>query len=360
MSNTNNQSMLFNKEPINKIPTFPSTRYQGSKVKIVDWIKHLTEELKFDSVLDAFGGTGSVGYMYKQLGKKVVFNDYLKSNYTVGKAIIENSYIKLNDHDISDLLLRHSSIKYPSFIQDTFHDIYYTDEENKWLDQTITNIKHLDNPYKKSLAYFALFQACIIKRPYNLFHRKNLYIRFANVSRSFGNKSTWDTPFELHFKKFIREANNAVFDNIKDNKASNLDVLDINSKESNLIYIDTPYVSQKGVGVNYFDFYHFLEGIMNYDKWHELIDTKYKHKKIKNDSSDWSNKNNIHLAFRKLFDKFKDSIIIVSYRSDGIPSIKEIASFLEEVGKKVKINELEYKYALSTNRAIKETLLIGQ
>lgn len=49
---------------------FPSTRYQGSKSKLVDWIKYYTQGLKFDSVLDAFGGTGSVAYMYKKLGRR--------------------------------------------------------------------------------------------------------------------------------------------------------------------------------------------------------------------------------------------------------------------------------------------------
>jgi len=32
--------------------------------------------------------------------------------------------------------------------------------------------------------------------------------------------------------------------------------------KTDLVYIDTPYISAKGIGVNYFDFYHFLEGIV--------------------------------------------------------------------------------------------------
>lgn len=36
---------------------FPSTRYQGSKLKLVEWIWQSMKHLDFESALDAFGGT---------------------------------------------------------------------------------------------------------------------------------------------------------------------------------------------------------------------------------------------------------------------------------------------------------------
>lgn len=171
----------------------------------------------------------------------------------------------MNNDDLDYILKRHSKIKYPTFINDTFHNIYFTDEENRWLDVVITNISQIQDKFKQALAYYALFQACIIKRPYNLFHRKNLYIRTAEVQRSFGNKTTWDTPFEDHFTKFVTEGNNAVFDNKRENRSFNADIVDLDIK-ADLVYIDTPYISAKGIGVNYFDFYHFLEGVVSYNQ----------------------------------------------------------------------------------------------
>ncbi len=263
-------------------PTFPSTRFQGSKLKIVDWIWEAIKDLNFNSALDAFGGTACVGYMLKEKGKRVTYNDILKFNWYIGLALIENDSIKLTEKDVDFLLTRHSEIKYSTFVYDTFKDIYFTDEENRWVDMIVTNINLFDDIYKKALAYFALFQSCIIKRPFNLFHRKNLYLRFSDVERNFGNKATWDTPFESHFIKFVDEANQAVFSNGKQNRALNLDVFDIEG-EFDLVYIDTPYISKNGVGVDYFDFYHFLEGLINYSKWSEMIDYRTKHKKLKGD-----------------------------------------------------------------------------
>jgi SOS regulatory protein LexA len=345
---------------LSKRAKFPSTRFQGSKTKLVERIWECIKELNFESSLDLFGGTGAVGYMLKTKGKQVYYNDYLTFNYLTGLALIENSKENLSDRDLDFILSRHSNIEYPNFIEKTFQDIYFTDEENRWLDVISTNIRQIKNKYKQALAYFALFQACTIKRPYNLFHRKNLYVRFADVERSFGNKTTWDKSFEQHFLNFVKEANYAVFDNKQENKAFNQDAFDLNIK-ADLIYIDTPYISKKGVGVDYIDFYHFLEGLSDYQNWYKHIDFNSKHRKFKNKKSVWSDKNKITDAFDNLFAKYKDSILVVSYRSDGIPSPEELQNLMKKYKKNVyEAFRSEYKYALSKNGDSKEILLIGR
>ena len=120
------QTNLFNfKEPIISNPfesyEFPSTRYQGSKLKLVDWIQAETKDLTFDTVLDAFGGTGSVSYLYKKMGKEVTYNDLLKFNYQFGKALIENKEVKLTDDDIRFVLNKNEGIEYKSIIEDDEH-----------------------------------------------------------------------------------------------------------------------------------------------------------------------------------------------------------------------------------------------
>ena len=91
---------------------FPSTRYQGSKYKIVDWIWENIKPLAFNTVLDAFGGTGSVSYMLKSKGKSVTYNDILKFNHIIGKALIENNNIKLTDTDVEYILYKNKEVKY--------------------------------------------------------------------------------------------------------------------------------------------------------------------------------------------------------------------------------------------------------
>lgn len=336
----------------------PSTRYQGSKAKLVNWIWECTRHLDFDSALDIFGGTGVVGYMYKRKGKTVYYNDYLKSNYLAGLSLIGNNKVRLSDEDIQKILKFDPSQKYKNFIPETFQGIYYTDEENQWLDMVAQNISSLDNKYKKALAFNALFQACLVKRPFNLFHRKNLYLRLAKVSRSFGNKTTWDKSFPEHFVNFAYEVNGLVFDNTRENKAFNLDVFQVEG-DFDLVYIDPPYTSQNGVTVDYLQFYHFLEGLCKYHEWPKYINYKRKHRCFKKDNNPWNNLKLIRQAFRDLLGKFKDSILVVSYREDGVPSIFEIVKYLEDLNKRVTVKSLSYKYVLSNSKSA-EVLIIAQ
>jgi adenine-specific DNA-methyltransferase len=343
---------------------FPTTRYQGSKAKLVDWIWSQLEALgpeglEFDTCLDAFGGTGAVAYRLKQEGKAVTYNDLLRFNHQFGLALIENRQVRLSQEDVDGLLAAHPEIAYPSFIRDTFAGVYFTDEENAWLDRTLTNVCRLDDRYKRALAFYALAQACIIKRPYNLFHRRNLYMRLARVDRSFGNKATWDTPFERWFRAFVEQANDAVFDNSRPNRALNGDAAEVPG-QYDLVYIDTPYISQKGVGVDYRDFYHFLEGLTIYEQWARQIDRRSRHLRLVRQPNEWTDKRRVHAAFERLFHRFRESILVVSYRSDGIPSEDELVSMLRQVKGNVRVKYFgQYQYVLSTNAKSKEILLIG-
>lgn len=337
---------------------FPKTRYQGSKYKLRDWIKNNIKDLKYETVIDAFSGTSSIGYIFKELNKTVYSNDFLHFNYEISKALIENSQEKINEEDITKILSKKDGFKYFNFIEETFKDIYYTNEENIWLDIISQNIFNLDNKYKQSMLYWALYQSCLAKRPYNLFHRKNLYVRTANVKRNFGNKTTWDKPFEEHFRKFVKEINSAIFNNKKPNKAYCCDIFDLNI-EADLVYIDTPYIPSNGTLTLYSEFYHFLEGLTDYPNWKNNIDFNSKNKKFKKIYSIWEDKNNILSAFEKLIEKFKKSTLIISYRDDGIPSINEIINILLSKNKKVRIETIKYKYVLSKKES-KEVLIIAE
>ena len=352
------QPLLFSELEFPCVNKFPTTRYQGSKAKFVDWIWHEIEDIPFQTALDAFGGTGCVAYKLKDNGKTVTYNDVLPFNSIIGKALIENESTMLDNSDVDYLISEHSEIDYPTFIADNFKDIYYTDEENRWLDIVRYNIAAMSDEYNQAIAWFALFQSCIIKRPYNLFHRKNLYVRLNDVKRTFGNKKTWDTSFETHFRSFIEEANNAVFDNGRKCKSLNHDALSITGSYD-LVYIDTPYINERGVGVDYADFYHFLNGLVNYERWAELIDYNSKHLRLKRTYNVWNDKENIMSGFKRLIERFSSSILVFSYRSNGIPSIASLIGLLEDYGRHSELRfSRDMKYVLSDTKS-KEVLIIS-
>jgi len=338
---------------------YPSTRYQGSKWKIAQWIVDKTKHLKYQSVLDGFCGTCSVAYEFKKLGKEVTCNDILKSNYITAIALIANSQERLSEKKVENILARHDDMNYADFIERTFKGIYYKNKENRWIDTIIQNIQCIENPSKKAIALFALFQSCLIKRPFNLFHRKNLHLRLNHVERTFGNDVTWEKEFDKFFRKFVKEANACIFSNGFDNKASNTDVLDMKETNFELAYFDPPYISPKGKSVDYYHFYHFLEGLCDYDIWEKKIDYNSKHLRLEGRPNVWVGHKTAIKAFERLFGKFQDSIIVVSYRSPGIPSKSALKTLLEQYKKNVRVHSRYCKYALS-KRSNYEILLIGE
>jgi len=340
---------------------FPSTRFLGSKVKLLPWILGNIKDIKFNTVLDAFGGTSSFSYAMKLQGKKVYYNDLLKFNQIIAKALIENDFDIVDKKLLLKVMKKNPSKDYNNIIQSNFSNMYFKTHENIWLDMVVQNILDVKNEYKRAILFSSLFQACLTKRPFNLFHRNNLKLRTREVERKFGNKTTWETSFRKHFSKFVKEHNKAVFDNNKSNKVlGGYDVFGIPSKKFDLVYLDPPYLSKKSK-INYLDCYHFLEGLSSYKDWRKKIDKKSSIKKLSSnkDIEKWLDKEKIISLFEKMIKKYKDSIIILSYRNDGTPSKKKIIEIFEKyTGKTPLVEEKPYKYALS-NGSTKELLFIS-
>jgi adenine-specific DNA-methyltransferase len=350
--------------------TFPTTRYQGSKRKVLPWLYENFKEIEFETALDAFGGSGSVSYLLKTMNKSVTFNDFLKFNYFIGKSIIENDCITLNEEDTLSLTNRIAFKE--NFIRNEFNDIYYLKEENEWLDNVALNIHNMNHyegielEFKKSIAFNALFQASLVKRPYNLFHRRNLYLRTADVKRGFGNKTTWDLSFIEHFKKFILEINKSIIKTDKNCSATNIDVFNYPKFSFDLVYLDPPYITLQGDNEtsDYLKCYHFLEGLANYRQWPNLIDNSSKTKRIKESYLQNHFKSKlIKEKIEELFIKFKESKIIFSYKAGGKPSIDEITSLLKRYKKNVYTKSIPYIYALNKQNGNatlnREVLIIG-
>src|SRR5260370_8065704 len=135
-----------------------------------------------------------------------------------------------------------------SFVRDRLKGVYFTDRENKWIDHVVARISSLKGEpsalaYKRALLHYALFQSCLIKRPFNLFHRRNLYLRIANVKRQFGNKSSWDKSFGPRFAAFCAEANRSVFEGAQTCRAMRHNALDIPDNSYPLLHIYPPYLT---------------------------------------------------------------------------------------------------------------------
>lgn len=340
----------------------PQTRYYGSKRKIVDKIWNIIvneANLEFDSVLDVFGGSASLSYFAKLNHKQVLYNDIFQFNTIIGTKLIEQNTNELTYENAVGLFDRVPEVNYLNHIAEYYNDIYFTDEENNQIDVYIQNALALENENIKCSALYILFQSCLMKRPYNLFHRRNLNMRLNYTSGNFGNKQTWERSFEELFIRFIKELDQVCFNNGRINTAHNFSALNC-PLNADLVYIDPPYFKKES-STSYHSKYHFLEGLVNYYDIPDNINFNKKNKEITiNASREFEDKNHFLNDLSTLINNHLNSHIVISYRNNGIPSIQEIVDLMSTFNafEVLEFNMGKYNYALNKNNNLNEEVLI--
>jgi len=112
---------------------FPEPQYLGAKYIHRAWIAENIPQ-NAEVVLDAFGGSQSVAYTIKQMGKTTLTNDFLNFNNKIGQALIENSSTKLSKDDLGILLSENSNPEYYDLMDKVFAGIFFTHEDASFAD----------------------------------------------------------------------------------------------------------------------------------------------------------------------------------------------------------------------------------
>lgn len=343
---TNNN--LMTEEQMRK---FPATRYMGSKSKLIDYIWDVSKQFEFDSVLDLFSGSGVVSYMYKSHGKRVISNDYMKMGEVMTKALVENNSVILPLREAKELITDQGDID--NFVQEKFRGIYFSDEDNLFIDTVRTNIKKMDNQYKQAIAMEALIRTCVKKRPRGIF-------TYVGDRYNDGRKDLVKS-FEEQFLDAVEVINEAVFSNKKRNRACNEDAMKLKAN-ADLVYIDPPYYTPKSDN-EYVRRYHFVEGLAR--DWQGVeIQEETKTKKFKSYPTPFSTRTGATDAFDKIFKKYSNSILIVSYSSNSLPTMDEMVTLLKKYKDNVDVVPIDYKYTFgtradTTRNDVKEYIFVG-
>lgn len=330
----NHQTDLFGEDF--RIHKLPQTQYLGSKERLVEWIyEHSPQDI--DTFLDAFSGTSVVGYYFKNKGKKIISNDFLKFNSHIANAIIKNKDTLLNKEDIGLLLSRNKNAD--SLIENIFTDVFFERHEASFLDNFRANVELLANDVKKSLALVVINRA--LTRKILLGHFAHLSaLRYSRDQRRVKRNPTIARPLKDLFLELVPQYNNAVFDNKKDNEVYCEDTIQLIPKLKNvdLVYFDPPYV---GCHPDYQAFYHFLETYVEYWKDKEFVNgTKSYYPKKE---SGFVQKSEIISSFEKLFTNSQHiPNWLISYNSQSYPD-KNLMLDLIKKYRQVEVFEYEYQ-----------------
>jgi DNA adenine methylase len=313
---------------------YPSTRFMGSKNKLLTEIWAVASQFKFDTAIDLFSGSGVVSYMLKSHGKAVVSNDYMAMSATYAKAMIENNEITLPQAEALALLVPKNAID--RFVETKFQGLYFSDDDNRLIDILRANIKAMKNPYKRAIAMSALIRACLKKRPRGIF-------TYVGHRYDDGRKDLLMT-FRAQFLEAVDMVNAAVFNNGEQNKARNGDAMTLQNREPGLVYIDPPYYSPLSDN-EYVRRYHFVEGLAR--DWQGVeIQEHTLTKKFKSYPTPFSSRKGAAEAFNMLFKRFHESVLVVSYSSNSQPTLDEMVAIMAKHKSHVEVVPVDYKYSI--------------
>jgi adenine-specific DNA-methyltransferase len=353
--------LVYNREDFTKIPlpenvpAYPELRYMGSKHRLLPWIHGVLCGLNFETAADPFVGSGCVAYLLKAMGKRVIASDFLNFPTVLAAATVVNSKHQLDGPAVKSLLAVPK--KGARFIERTFDGIFYTPEDLRFLDRVSANIEKLAHPQQRSLALAALIRSCLKKQP------RGVFTVSGNLSRYDDGRRDLRLSIEEHFLEQVEAFNRVVFDNGRRHTVKRADVFTLKPKGIDLVYLDPPYVPRSDDNC-YMKRYHFLEGLSCYWKGVRIMkDTRVK--KIEKPYTPFSYRNSAVEAFDRLFRQYRESIIVLSYSSNGFPDREVLEGLLRRYKMNVTAYEKPHRYHFGTHEgvqraAVHEYLIVGR
>ncbi len=317
---------------------FPEPQYLGAKFILLDWIRQFIPR-DCRVALDAFAGTQSVAFLMKQLGYKVITNDFLSFNHQIGLALVENKNTKLDVNDLEILFTENQQSQ--DLIQQQFTNNFFTEEQAKFLDNFRANIKLLENSYKKALA-FAVMNRSISRKIIMGHFAHTQALKYANTPIRVKRNPTIARPLKDLFLELLPKYNDAIFDNGQENKSFGENILDLfpkllKTEKIDFVYFDPPYCDSHA---DYQSFYHLTETFTEYWKDKQFVNTinRYEPQRF----SGFDKKRDVIDSLHKLFDYAKEiPNWLISYNNRSYPKTEDFLAIVKRY-KQVEVETKTY------------------
>lgn len=316
---------------------FPEPQYLGAKYVHRGWIaQYIPDEAH--TVLDAFSGSQSIAYVLKQLGKKVVSNDFLRFNHMIGKALIENPKETLSSRDVAILFSENADPQTYNLMGSLFSGLFFVSDETAVADSFRSNVHRLANPYKQALALAVMCRSMTRKVTMGHFAHTQALAYAADPVRVKRNRSLV-RPLKDLFLDLLPDYNAAVFDNTEENVSYQENILDLlpRLRGIDLAYFDPPYCNSHA---DYQSFYHLLETYVEYWKDKDFVNgtKRYEPKRY----SGFDKNSEVLENLRRLFECAHDiPTWLISYNNRSYPNIDTMIDLIKPF-RKVRVEQKVY------------------
>jgi len=227
--------------------------YLGGKRKLLGEIfKHLPPPSTAPVFVDAFLGGGSVSLMAKARGYRVMANDIALRSFVVGKALIENSRVKLESADLVRLFA--PSDNHTDFIRTNFSPGVLTTQNAEFLDIAFSHVNEFHGA-RKWLIQLLLVKYIIGLRPVGNFGARTIIRQvqdrdWEKINPHFLRNAAIGNiclhPLQI-LERLRMNVNQGIFENGRENPVFQMDVFEFLSEigKADIIYLDPPYAGTK-------------------------------------------------------------------------------------------------------------------
>jgi len=305
---------------------FPEPQYLGAKHTQLSWIKQFVPE-NVNVTLDAFAGSQSVAFLFKQMGLQTITNDFLNFNNQIGLALVENRNEKLTKEDLEILFQPAKNKNDFQLMKSVFTNIFFEESEAEFLDNFRANIPLLNSAYKQALAYTIINRSMTRKVTMGHFGHTQA-LKYASDPERIKRNRSLIRPIKEIFEDLLPKYNDAIFDNKQENRSFNQNILDLlpTLKNVDLAYFDPPYCDSHA---DYQSFYHLLETFTEYWKDKEFVNgiKRYEPQRF----SGFDKKRDVIESFEKLFEYSQDiPHWLISYNDRSYPSVEELSKIISK------------------------------
>ena len=223
-------------------------RYLGNKFKLLDFIIKVVNEHCSDikTIADIFAGTGAVASAF--IGKTILTNDLLYSNYLCNLAWFDKKIVRLNL--LEELIRKYNqeTAFIENYMTENFSDTYFSK-----LNCSKIGIVREDIEQK--------YLARIINKRERAILVTSLIYGMDKIANTCGHYDAWRKGVTFE-RQLILPMLNIPEKNNKNNRCFNENANElVRHIKADLIYIDPPYNSRQ-----YSDTYHLLENVASWQK----------------------------------------------------------------------------------------------
>lgn len=299
--------------------------YIGSKKSLYDHLclvcyKNIPD-LKNKSFLDAFAGTGIVGFHMLNVVNKVIANDLEYYSFVINSALLKCPYT-----DKLETLIQKcnhvpgvSGLIHKNYTEES-NRLFFTRENAKKCDGIRLFISSLLSSNEININEFNFLLASLLVSMDKVSNTSCVYGAFLKKFKKSSLKELVILP--IHRKKNITE-HNEVFNKRAEDLELNVDIM----------YLDPPY-NQRQYSTNYF--------VLNYIAKYEDVDLRGKTGLIPNcNKSNFCIKKEVENAFEKLLTSIRSRYILLSYNNEGLLDTDTLLRLLEKKGK-VMLYKIDY------------------